>query len=173
MTDLPGFEPDDEQIDRVVVEHNPAATDRSVARRLALQVLYESDSAGHSVSVIMASHLDQQQLEKRTASFLRRLVNGVITHRQQLDQIIQHYAPEWPLQQVAIVDRNILRIAIFEIATQLRTPLSVAIDEAVELADIFGAEGAPRFVNGVLGSLANDVDWLRQTFAPPNGDNRS
>lgn len=90
-----------------------------------------------------------------------RLANGVITKRERLDAIIQEYAPEFPISQVAIIDRNILRLALYEIGIEAQTPVSVAIDEAVNLAQLFGAEGAPRFVNGVLGNIFTSLDRVR------------
>ncbi len=83
------------------------------------------------------------------------LVTGVLEHRERLDALIRRYAPEWPLDQIAILDRNILRIAIFELIVDDTVPVKVAINEAVELAKTFGAESTPRFINGVLGTLAS------------------
>jgi N utilization substance protein B len=82
----------------------------------------------------------------------------------QLDDFIAQHAPEWPLDQVAVIDRNILRIALWEFAVEGCTPVKVAINEAIELAKIFGADSTPRFVNGVLGSLANRQQEIRQKF---------
>ena len=94
----------------------------------------------------------------------RQVVWGVITHKARLDLLIHQHAPEWPLDQMAIIDHNILRIAIWEFAVG-ETPLKVAINEAVELAKVFGADSAPRFVNGVLGALAAREAELLQAFA--------
>lgn len=160
---FPDIQPDDEVISEVI-EHNPPANERSVARRLALQALYEIDSSGHPVGTVMHALLAEADppLRATTVNYMRRLVLGVTAHRGQLDGIIQGYAPEWPLSQVAIIDRNILRMAAYEFALLSGTPVSVSIDEAVELAKLFGAEGAPRFVNGVLGALADNVAVLAQ-----------
>jgi N utilization substance protein B len=79
-----------------------------------------------------------------------------------LDETIRRYAPEFPLDQIAVIDRNILRLAIFEFAVRRSTPVGAAIDEAVELAKMFGADGASSFINGVLGALADDKQWLRK-----------
>lgn len=87
------------------------------------------------------------------ADFARELVEGVNAHQRQLDELIGRYAPEWPVDQIAIVDRNILRMAIYEILLCDDTPVKVAINEAVELAKEFGSDSSGRFVNGVLGSL--------------------
>ena len=88
-----------------------------------------------------------------------------------LDRLIQKYAPEWPLDQMALIDRNILRMAIWEFAAERQTPLKVAINEAVELAKLYGSDSAPRFVNGVLGALATRQTEVTQAFGhPPAGD---
>ena len=82
---------------------------------------------------------------------------GVLAHRQQLNVLIEEHAPEWPLDQMAVVDRNILRIAIYELGdASLDTPAKVAINEAVEMAKSFGSDSSPRFINGVLGALIAD-----------------
>ena len=88
------------------------------------------------------------------AEFARHLVHGVLANRRRLDEIIRRNAPAWPLEQVAAVDRNILRLAIFEIVIDNMVPMRAAINEAVELAKEFGGEASPKFVNGVLGSIA-------------------
>lgn len=147
-----------------VVEHPDTTNPWTIIRRIALQVLYEVDSAGHPVGEVLDRHLANYDLKPKIAKYLRKLVSTVIEHRQQLDVVIQRSAPEWPLGQVAVVDRNILRIAVTEFAILTHTPLKVAIDEAVQLAKLFGADGAPRFVNGVLGTLASDPDVLRQAL---------
>jgi transcription antitermination protein NusB len=171
VNNLPEFDPSDE-ITSEVIEHDEAATERSLARRIALQVLYEVDSAGHKVGDVINAHMNVQEMSKKTSSYLRRLVIGVVMNQARLDTILQEYAPEWPLDQVAIVDRNILRMAIYELVFQARTPVGVAIDEAVALARLFGADGAARFVNGVLGAMAEAVRTLRQDLesADENGD---
>lgn len=103
----------------------------------------------------MAARLDEAvDLTDDVRLFAHRLVNGVLNQRARLDALIQQYAPEWPLEQMAIIDRNILRIAIYEFALTGETPIKVAINEAIELAKDYGSESASRFVNGVLGALA-------------------
>ncbi len=88
-----------------------------------------------------------------------------------LDHFIAEHAPEWPLDQVAIVDRNILRIALWEFAVYGKTPIKVVINEAVELAKTYGSDSSPRFVNGVLGSLAARQNELQQALKAPPGGN--
>ena len=79
-----------------------------------------------------------------------------------MDTLITRYAPEWPLDQMAVIDRNVLRIAIFEFLIDSDTPVKVAINEAVELAKLYGSDSSPRFINGVLGSLAEQIPVLRE-----------
>ena len=97
--------------------------------------------------------LDESDLPPAGRAFVRMLVEGVLERMKDLDELIAKYAPEWPVDQMAIIDRNILRIAIHEIATAENTPVKVAINEAVELAKVFGSGSSRRFVNGVLGSF--------------------
>jgi N utilization substance protein B len=85
--------------------------------------------------------------------FARHVVRGVLSNQELLDEMIAAYAPEWPIDQMAVVDRNILRIALFEFVVDRGTPPKVAINEAVELAKLFGSDSSQRFVNGVLGTL--------------------
>jgi N utilization substance protein B len=133
---------------------------RTRARSIALQALYEIDITGHPPEVVIAERLSETPLEDNLGDFARKIVFGIQPIVKELDEIIARHAPEWPLDQVAVIDRNIMRIALWEIAVSNQTPLKVAINEAVELGKIFGSESTPRFVNGVLGSLAlhhNDI----------------
>ncbi len=127
---------------------------RRKARIAALKVLFEVDSVRHPPDQIMDRQLEESPLSDDAAEFARRLVHGVLANRQRLDEIIRKNAPAWPLEQVAVVDRNILRLAIFEIVIDNMVPMRAAINEAVELAKEFGGEASPKFVNGVLGSVA-------------------
>jgi N utilization substance protein B len=126
---------------------------RRRARALALQALYEIDSVGHPVEEVLQARLEEEPLPEKSVQFARQLVYGVMAHRDKMDVVIQKLAPEWPLDQMAVIDRNILRIAILEFAILHATPVKVAINEAVELAKLFGSDSSPRFVNGVLGTL--------------------
>ena len=126
---------------------------RTRARGLALQALYEIDIAGHPPGQVLEERLADGLLEESLVTFATQIVSGVLPLVQDLDTIIAQHAPEWPLDQVATIDRNILRIALWEIAVSNQTPIKVAINEAVELGKVYGSESTPRFVNGVLGSL--------------------
>jgi N utilization substance protein B len=136
---------------------------RRLVRRLALQTLYEVDSVGHLPQEVIARHIQaQKDLDEGGAEFLRRLVLGTLGARPELDELIAECAPEWPVEQLAVVDRNILRLAIWEFAGSDETPLKVAINEAVELAKRYGSDSAPRFINGVLGTIADREDEIRR-----------
>ena len=126
---------------------------RHRARALALQALFEIDCAGHHATLVLERRLEENPLPDPGEGFARELVEGVGAYREELDRLIRQYAPEWPVDQIAIVDRNILRIAIYEILFCDDTPTKVAINEAVELAKEFGSDSSGRFVNGVLGTL--------------------
>ena len=127
---------------------------RTRARSLALQALYEIDISNHVPTEVLTSRLEETSLSEDLSEFARQIVFGVLPLTHDLDQLIAKYAPEWPLDQIAAIDRNIMRIAFWEFAVQRETPIKVAINEAVELAKQFGSESAPRFINGVLGALA-------------------
>ncbi len=127
---------------------------RRKARALALQALYEVDSAGHGAEEVVTRLLTEETLPEENANFTRELVSGVIHNKQKIDENIQSFAPAWPIEQIPIVDRNILRLAIFEILLDNKVPVKVAINEAVELAKKFGSDSSPKFVNGVLGSVS-------------------
>ena len=104
----------------------------------------------------MQRRIDDADLPAEGQAFFCMVVQGVLKHRGQLDELISQYAPEWPIDQMAIIDRNILRIALFEFLVDGGTPPKVAINEAEELAKTFGSDSSRRFVNGVLGTLLAD-----------------
>jgi N utilization substance protein B len=137
---------------------------RTRARCFALQVLYEVDMANHPPAEVFQARLEESPLSDDLSEFARKIIFGVLPLTASLDQLISKYAPEWPLDQIAAIDRNILRIALWELAVSEETPLKVAINEAVELAKLFGSDSAPRFVNGVLGSLADHQHEIQQTL---------
>ena len=135
---------------------------RHQARIVALQALYEIDCTHHAPALVLGQRLAASQLPKVVIAFSRHLVNGVIDHHTVLDVFIHRHAPEWPLAQMAYIDRNILRMALFEFAVDGQTPVKVAINEAVELAKTFGSDSAPRFINGVLGTLVEHKQNIAQ-----------
>jgi N utilization substance protein B len=127
---------------------------RRKARVLALKALYEADVAGHNASQVLERLITEEAAGGEAAEYARYLVRGVLAHRRRIDQVIRRKAPLFPLEHLSPVDRNILRIAIFEILVDNKVPVRAAINEAVELAKRYGNDSSPRFVNGVLGSVS-------------------
>jgi N utilization substance protein B len=127
---------------------------RRKGRVAALQALYESDCASHDAAASLTRLAEEYALVESSLSFACTLVDGVLENKNRIDSLIQTHAPSWPVEQLPVVDRNILRLAIFEISIDNKVPTKAAINEAVELAKTFGSYNSPRFVNGVLGSIA-------------------
>jgi N utilization substance protein B len=127
---------------------------RRKARIIALQTLYEVDCAGHKPDTVVERLLAEGGLSEENSAFVRELVDGVVQNKDEIDGNIQRFAPAWPIEQVAVIDRNILRLAIFEILFDNKVPVKVAISEAVELAKSFGSENSSKFINGVLGAVS-------------------
>lgn len=130
---------------------------RRAARTIALQSLFAADITGSRDGSVRQTAPDYEWMDENFDSSIMelsgRLHQGVCENRPKLDSLIGRYAPAWPVSQLAIVDRNILRIAIFELLHHPATPRKTAVDEAVELAKSFGSDSSARFVNGVLGSV--------------------
>lgn len=137
---------------------------RTRARSIALQALYEIDIANHPPGEVWEQRVEEAELDESLSQFSHQIVFGVLPLTGILDEFIAKHAPEWPLDQVATIDRNIIRIALWEFVVYRKTPIKVAINEAVELAKMYGSESTPRFVNGVLGSLANHQNEIQQTL---------
>jgi N utilization substance protein B len=143
-------------------DHQKLIQQRRAARKLAVQALFEIDSVGHLPGPVVDERLAYSYPGEQGALYLRWLVSGVVRSLADLNLMIVKYAPEWPVDQLAIVDRNILRLAFFEIgARDSDTPPKVVINEAVELAKVFGSDSSPRFINGVLGSALDEVRKLQ------------
>lgn len=141
--------------------------ERRLARTLALKSLYEIDAVGHQPGAVLARHIEENpSLSEPSVQFLRQIVNGTLEFAAQLDELIALTAPEWPVDQLAIIDRNILRIALWEFAVSNETPIKVAINEAVEIAKDYGSDSSSRFINGVLGTLAERENEIRQQLQP-------
>lgn len=131
---------------------------RRKARIAALQVLYELDCTKHKVEETSARLRAGETLTQEGLTFSEELVKGVLHHKSELDALIEKLAPAFPVEQMPIIDRNILRLAIFEILYSKGTPLKVAINEAIELAKGFGSDSSPRLINGILGSITTRLD---------------
>jgi N utilization substance protein B len=131
---------------------------RRKARTIAFQVLCEISVTGHDPDKTLEQLLGESNLSEINASFTRELVNGAINNKQKIDEYIKRFAPAWPIEQLPVVDKSILRLAIYEILLDNRVPTRVAINEAVELAKIFGSENSAKFINGVLGAVSTLVN---------------
>ncbi len=130
-----------------------AAPARRRARGVALQALYEGDASDHLPQLTAERLLAKASLGASGKGFALGLVQGIADNMREIDGAIGELAPAWPVAHIPIIDRNVLRIAIYEIRYQTSTPPKVAINEAVELAKTYGSGSSPRFINGVLGSL--------------------
>jgi N utilization substance protein B len=131
-----------------------AANPRRKARIAALQALYEADTSAHEPLAALERLCTDEELTDAQNSFARELVEGVIADRDRIDEVIHRAAPQWPVGQLSAIDRNILRLAIREILMNNGAPIRAAINEAVELAKIFGSDNSAKFINGVLGSVS-------------------
>ncbi len=140
---------------------------RHLSRTVSLQALYEWDFRNDCDLLTIAERGIKEFENEVDPKFVYRLVNGVAKNQSGIDKMIVETAPEWPLDQIARIDKNILRMAIFELFNDPETPFKVAINEAVELGKIFGGENSSKFINGVLGTIyrlnQEQIDGIRPT----------
>jgi N utilization substance protein B len=127
---------------------------RHQARELALKVLFQLEGSEDDPEEVLLYHAGEGATTEDTTSFARQLVGGVIANREKLDAILTETSEHWKLDQMAKVDRIILRIAIYEIAIDRKVPIKAAINESIELAKTFSGDESGRFVNGILGRVA-------------------
>jgi N utilization substance protein B len=139
------------------MQDKPMTGTRREARKAVLQALYEIDAVGHQPEAVLSTTLTDRDLGEDNRTFVSDLVYGVLKNKEKIDTQIHAFAPAWPIAQIPVVDRNILRLAIFEILLDNKVPIKVAINEAVELAKAFGSDNSARFINGVLGRIADAV----------------
>ena len=148
---------------RVKLAVDAYVTARRSARTAALKVLYEVDCVDHPLDQVFERHLDGQPLPGEAVTFAKGLVGGVLDNLVFIDGVISSLAPTWPVSQLSIVDRSLLRLAVCELMVDRTTPPKVVINEMVELAKQFGSDGSPRFINGVLGSAVEMSEALDET----------
>ncbi|MDH7576225.1 MAG: transcription antitermination factor NusB [Bacillota bacterium] len=129
---------------------------RRRAREVALQILFQVDVGKVKPERALVYTLNEFQVRGETAAYARALVEGTLAYLEEIDDFLKRYATEWDLPRMANVDRNILRLGLYEMLYCRETPLNVAIDEALELAKTFSNEDAPRFINGILGRIAKE-----------------
>ncbi|MGH2363867.1 MAG: transcription antitermination factor NusB [Chloroflexota bacterium] len=133
-------------------------TPRRRARMAALEALFEMDFHEREEDALMEERLRVTRLSAENRAFAQRLVHGVRDHRGAIDGCIGEAAPQWPVDQLAHVDKNVLRLAIYELMFDNSAPAKVAITEAIELARLFGGGSSPKFVNGVLGAVMAQLE---------------
>ena len=126
-------------------------------RALALQVLYEIDVTGHDWRKSIQAHAANDEVSERIERFAMTAIEGVIASKPHIDDLIRRHAPMWPLEQLSAVDRNVLRLALYELLPGSKVPPKAVINEAVELAKEYGGEASGRFVNGVLGTALEEL----------------
>ncbi len=135
---------------------------RHLARTVVLQTLFEWDTTGtpsDKANVILERNIREHGKGDTDTPFMNTLFSGVLTKQSDIDLIISHAAPDWPIDKIAPIDRNILRLGLYELlfADRKQTPAKVAINEAIELAKTFGGESSGRFINGVLGTVYKEI----------------
>jgi N utilization substance protein B len=140
---------------------------RHLARSIVLQSLYERDfnkDKNPNLEKVLKKNVKEFGPGIEELDFINKLANGVSKHQSQIDKIIEKSAPEWPLDQITIVDRNVLRMGIFELlfGDKKEVPPKVAINEAIELAKNYGGESSGRFVNGVLGTIYREMEKTKE-----------
>ena len=138
---------------------------RHQARVLALQILYEVDLAGHPVEEVLPRTLETEEAPPELGAHVTRLVEGATAAKEELDAMLAAAAPALPIAQLPLVDRNVLRIAIYELTREPGVPGKVAINEAVEIAKRFGGPNSSKFVNGVLRTILERVTAARAAIA--------
>ena len=144
-------------------------SNRHLARTIALQTLYQWDFNGKQetdLQALVKRNLHEFAPQFDDKGFIDNLVNGVIKNQTAIDALIVKYAPEWPIEQITMVDRNVLRIGIQEMRNDPDIPEKVAINEAIELAKTFGGESSGKFVNGVLGTIFKETENKKSASQP-------
>lgn len=145
---------------------------RHLSRSVVMQSLYEWDFRGRKEEMlpeIIERNIKEFAAGMEDTTFVRDLIAGIMEHMAELDKIIEKAAPQWPLEQIAVVDRNVLRLGLYELLFGKReeVPPKVAINEAIELAKSFGGESSGKFVNGVLGTVYREIGEPGKDDAPP------
>lgn len=132
---------------------------RHLSRTVAMQALYEWDFKGRDkkeLQQITEHNISEFAPGIKDSGFIFDLSKGVVDNLEKIDEIIQKYAPQWPINQITMIDRNVLRLGVYELIFYENTPSRVAINEAIEVAKSFGGESSGKFINGVLGAIYKD-----------------
>jgi len=150
------------------------ASNRHLGRIIALQTLYEVEFREESgdktveLSEVLARNISRYQKAVDDKSFIERLVNGVTKEESKLDDVLRPVAPEWPIEQIARMDRVVLRIGLYELLYEKDVPPKVVINESVELAKSFGGDNSSKFINGVLGTVLREHEGKKNNGTKPS-----
>jgi len=150
-------------------------SNRHLARTIAMQSLFQwdfDDKKENNLDKILDSVFDNFAPEFDDHGFAKDIIHGVMKHAKEIDRYIAKYATEWPLDQITIVDRNILRIGVYELVFNDEIPAKVAINEAIEIAKTFGSDSSGKFVNGVLGAIYKDILSKDPSTSSGQGDKK-
>ena len=139
---------------------------RRRAREFALQMLFQIDLTGNAPRDVFPLFWSTREVEDDLREFAQALVLGVMSHREQLDEVIGGSADHWRLERMATVDRNVLRLAVYEMLSEPQTPHPVVIDEAIEVAKKFGSEDSGSFINGILDAVRGRIERGKLDLSP-------
>jgi len=149
---------------------------RHLARTITLQTLYEWDFHNQNNNLlpkILERHLKESGLNTEENEFIKNLVREIVKNLKKIDERITTFAPEWPIEQITLIDKNILRLGIYELLFSKETPPKVCINEAIEIAKTFGGETSGKFVNGVLGAIYEKIKDSIEKSGSKNKDTHS
>ena len=135
---------------------------RRKARMIALEILYQLDISNGNVNDIIETKVGKKKIKSNVKDFILNLTNGVCKHRDETDRLISANAENWSLDRISVIDKNILRLASFELLYCSDTPCKVIIDEAVELGKMYGTEDSKAFINGILDKMAREISSRKQ-----------
>lgn len=134
---------------------------RRVARETTMKALFALDLGKNEPTEIMARLCEEDKIPSEAKVFSNYLLEGVLAKQHFLDKVIERYAIEWDLERMAAVDRNILRIALFELLYAEDMPAAIPVNEAIEIAKVYGGDESPRFINGILGKVIKELSSLK------------
>lgn len=143
---------------------------RTRARELALQFLYQVDLVGTDAKSEADGFLREEERDAESRKFALRLIRGTLEHREEIDAIVQQVAQNWEISRMAVVDRNVLRLATFELLHCDDIPPKVAINEAIEIGKRFSTQNSGAFINGILDKIMNRAVAARNSAAPAGAD---
>jgi len=130
---------------------------RRQLREIAFQIIFQVDVGKNDLEAALIERIQETDMDKGDKAFCRSLVSGTLEKLNEIDEIIEKYALDWEVNRMLSVDRNILRLAVYEMVFSIETPAKAALNEAIEIAKTFGSEDSPKFINGILGQVINHI----------------